>query len=175
VIDSRNRQAVLILAVATVAAAAAIPGVVDAPAKRPYASKWPPLESARAFFLGELRDKIAGDWAAAWQTLYPLHQQVASQADFVSCERATPFPARLRGIRVVGVRRSLVRVPGLARPATGVAVDVRVELRWYGPRDPIVFRHTIHLVPVARRWTWLLSAERYRLYRDHECVPALGA
>jgi hypothetical protein len=158
-----------------IVAAAASPAHATPPAGRPYLATSPPIQTASAFFLGELRDKIVGDWDAAWRTLYPLHQRVASRADFVSCERATPFRAQLQGVRVTGVRKSLVRIPGLARPTAGVAVHVRVALRWYGPRDPIVLWHTFHLVPVAGRWRWLLSAERYRFYRDGGCASILAA
>lgn len=136
---------------------------------------WPALDTAAAFFRAELRAKLAGDWVAAWRTLYPSHQRVAPLARFVGCERERPFSAPLQSLRVVGVSESLVRVPGVARPVPGVTVDVHVELRWYGPRDPIVLRHSFHLVPVAGRWTWLLSAERYRLYRDGACAERPSA
>jgi hypothetical protein len=53
--------------------------------------------------------------------------------------------------------------------AAGVAVTVRISLPWYGPRDPIVFTHTFHLVPVHGHWTWLLSPQRYALYRHDGC------
>jgi hypothetical protein len=172
---TRRRRAVLLLAGATAAVAAVLPVQAAARVARHSPPGWPALASARPFFLDELEDKVTGDWAAAWQTLYPPHQRVAPRIDFVSCERATPFPAQLQGLRVLGVRRSLVRVPGRAQPVAGVAVDVRVALRWYGPRDPIVFRYTFHLVPAAGRWTWLLSEARYRLYRDGGCTPALVA
>jgi hypothetical protein len=160
------RRIVLALGVATVAALAL--GGSSRAAQRP------PLDTAAGFFLQEARDKIDGDWNAAWRTLYPLHRQVASRSEFVHCERANPFPAPLKSLRVVRVRNAPVRVPGLARPVAGVAVDVHVELVWFGPRDPIVLRHTFHLVPVHGRWTWLLSADRYRLYRAHACTAGLS-
>jgi hypothetical protein len=62
-----------------------------------------------------------------------------------------------------------VRVPGAATSVRGVAVTVRVAVRWYGPRDPLTFTHTFHLVPVHGHWTWLLSPQRYALYRHDGC------
>lgn len=161
-------------------AAAALAAVLPLPAVTRVAQHDSPrrptsLASARSFFLDELQDKLRGNWAAAWQTLYPPHQRVAPRIAFLGCERATPFHAGLQSLRVLAVRRSLVRVPGRAQPVAGVAIDVRVALRWYGPRDPIVFRYTFHLVPANGRWAWLLSESRYRLYRDGGCTPALVA
>ena len=77
-------------------------------------------------------------------------------------------------MRVVDVRPADVRVPGRRGTVPGVAVRVIVALRWYGPRDPIVFRHTFHLVAVEGRWTWLLSPSRYLLYARGAC-GSLGA
>jgi hypothetical protein len=134
----------------------------------------PSLASARSFFVAELHEKLDGRWDAAWRSLYPPHRRVTTRDAFLRCERSLPFAAPLRSLRVVGVHRALVRVPGVARPVAGVAVETEVSLEWYGPRDPIVFRHAFHLVPVAGSWTWLLSPERYALYADGACsrVPA---
>jgi hypothetical protein len=135
---------------------------------------WPRLATAGPFLLASVRDKVDGRWATAWESLYPFHQLVVSRTVFVHCERATPFSAPLQSMRIVRVRRSPVQVPGLARPVAGVAVTVRVELTWYGPRDPITLTPTFHLVPVHGHWTWLLSVARYRLYRNEGCsnLPA---
>lgn len=134
----------------------------------------PPLSNASAarFFLAEVADKVHGDWEQAWESLYPAHQRVAPRAVFVPCEQALPFAAPLESLRIVRVRAAAVRVPGAARPIPGVAVTAAVELRWFGPRDPIVFRHAFHLVPVDGRWTWLLSPARYRLYAHGGCTAA---
>ena len=131
----------------------------------------PALRSAGPFFLAVLGQKIRGDWARAWQSLYPLHRRIAPRRTFIRCETATRFPARLESIHVVRVRAVPFRVAGVPHPMRSAAVTVAVELRWYGPRDPITFTHTFHLVPVHGRWTWLLSLDRYRLYKHHACVP----
>jgi hypothetical protein len=173
----RGASAVLVLAgsVALVARSQAHT-TTPSPARsqEPERTAWPPLATAATFFLSELREKTRGNWSAAWRTLYPLHQDVASRMEFVTCERLLPFSAPLQALHVVGIRKVLVRVPGSSRRVRGVAVNVHVELSWYGPRDPIVFHHTFHLVPMHGHWTWLLSPSRYRLYHDRGCIPALA-
>ena len=126
--------------------------------------------SAGRFLLNEVAQKLSGDWDAAWRTLYPAHQRIAPRDTFVRCERATPFPAPLDSIRVVNVRPAEVRIPGVRHLVAGVAVTVAIELQWYGPRDPISFRHDFHLDPVNGRWSWLLSPSRYHLYQRHACA-----
>ena len=128
-----------------------------------------PPRSAGRFLLAEVEQKVSGDWAKAWQSLYPLHQRIAPRDSFIRCESATEFPAPLESIHVTHVRAVPVDVAGVLLPVPGVAVRVAVELRWYGPRDPITFTHTFHLVPVQGRWTWILSRDRYRLYRHDAC------
>jgi hypothetical protein len=129
----------------------------------------PSLRTARRFFLTEVKQKVSGDWAKAWQSLFPPHQQIAPRDTFVRCEAATPFPAPLESIHVIDVRGAAVRIAGVLRTLPGAAVTVAVKLRWYGPRDPIAFTHTFHLVRVRGHWTWILSPERYRLYLQDAC------
>ena len=129
---------------------------------------WPSLQSAGAFMVNDIRYKTDGKWSLAWDTLYPAHQLVASRATYVRCEESTPFAAPLQSAEVVGVRRAAVHVPG-GPTLEGATVTVRISVPFYGPRDPIVFTHTFHVVPVDGHWTWLLSAERYAVYRHDGC------
>jgi hypothetical protein len=129
----------------------------------------PSLRSAGRFFLTVLGQKDSGDWAKAWQSLHPLHQRIAARDTFIRCETARPFPAPLKSVRVVRVRAVPFHIPGALHPVPSAAVTVAVQLRWYGPRDPITFTHTFHLVAVHGHWTWLLSLDRYRLYRQDAC------
>ena len=135
----------------------------------------PSLASAADLLRAEVQLKSEGRWTAAWRLLYPYHQRIAVRSDFVYCESATPFPAQLRSFQVLRTRRSLVHVPGLQRLVPGATVTIRVELGWYGPRDPITFTHAFHLVPANGHWTWLLSPERYRIYAHASCSPAPAA
>jgi hypothetical protein len=129
----------------------------------------PSLRSAGRFFLTVLEQKVSGDWAKAWQSLNPLHKRIAARDTFIRCETARPFPVPLESIHVVRVRAVPFRAPGSRHPVPSAAVTVAVELRWYGPRDPLTFTYTFHLVASHGRWTWLLSVDRYRLYRQGAC------
>lgn len=129
----------------------------------------PPLLTAASFFLAHVKTMTAGRYGQAWLHLYPAHRRLVRRAVYVRCERMRPSPASLRVIRAVRVHPALVHIPGLNRSVPGVAVTVHVELAGYKPHDPIVFDHTFHLVPVQGRWTWLLSPDRYHLYRHGNC------
>jgi len=160
-----ERQALALLL--SVVAAATLAG--NASARR---TRWPALSTAGPFLLTDIRDKVDGRYGLAWESLFPMHQKIAPRSTYVRCEEQTPVQLPLRSVHVVHVHRASVRVPGLAQPLAGVAVTVAVTFQWYGPRDPIYLKHTFHLVPVHGRWTWLLSRERYHLYRDDGCAPA---
>jgi hypothetical protein len=112
--------------------------------------------------------KVDGKWGLAWQTLYPAHKVVARRSVYVECEKSTPWPAPVKSFELVGVRRASFRAPGVGI-VDGAAVAVRIAVKWYGERDPFTFTHTFHLVPVNGHWTWLLSPQRYALYRHDGC------
>jgi hypothetical protein len=130
----------------------------------------PPLRTAGPFLVQNVYEKTHGRWGSAWRTLYPAHKRIAPRSMYVRCEGATPFPADLKAIRVLGARKELVDVAGLTRLVPGVAVTVQVTLEWYGPRDPIRFTHTFHLVPRQGHWTWILSPASYRDYAEDACL-----
>jgi hypothetical protein len=156
------------LRLAPLALAGVLAGAAAAPTGA-TARALPSLESARVFVVSEVQDKLDGRWGRVWSTLYPAHQRVAVRPVYIRCERSTPFFAPTLVFGVLRVRETLVPVPGLARRVSGVAVTLRVALRWYGPRDPIVLTPTLHLVAVDGGWRWLLSDEMYRMYRHGAC------
>ncbi len=151
-----------------------IAGLLAAPGARANTTAMPPLRTAAGFFQTELLLKVNGHWGKAWRDLYPAHRLVAPRAAFVRCERQTPFATSMRNLTITKVQPALVRVPGLDSPVAGAAVTVRVALQWYG-RDPIMLTHTFHVVPVAGRWTWLLSPEQYKQYSGGACTAAPAA
>jgi len=171
-----TRLATILAACALLAGAglAATRAATPAP-PRASATAWPPLASGRIFLLDEIHAKVRGRWGTVWHSLYPAHRRLVRRDTYVRCERASPFPADLASARVLSIRRTSVRVPGLARAVPGIALRTRLELGWYGGRDPIVVRHTFHLVPVGGRWTWLLSPDRYDLYLHDRCGVRLTA
>lgn len=142
-------------------------GIVAAHGAR-QAPEWPSLRSAGSFMLADIRYKTDGKWALAWETLNPAHKLVALRSVYVACEEATPWPAPVQSFELVGVKRASFRIPG-GGIVDGAAVAVRLGFGGYSPRDPITFVHSFHLVPVNGKWTWLLSPQRYALYRGHGC------
>lgn len=132
------------------------------------AGTWPSLATAGPFLQQQIGNMAHGRYAAAWTMLYPEHQKIVSQTTYTACERSLPLPAKLQSARVLQVSQAPVRVAGLAKPVSGVAVTVRILIDVDG-RDPLSFTHTFHLVPVRGHWTWLLSAERYELYTHGAC------
>ena len=169
-----ERRALALVAVA-VAAAALAAGAHGATEASRTTAGWPALRTAGPFLLSEIREKVQGRWGLAWQSLYPTHRAVAPRAAFVLCESQTPLQLPLKSIHVAHVHRAAVHVPGLAQPVAGVAVTIEIAVQGYGPRDAIDFAYTFHLVPVEGRWTWLLSAARYKLYRDDACGDIAAA
>ena len=157
----------LVISIAGMLVAAIASAAVRA---EPQVPSTPSLAQAGPFFMAELNAKLHGQWAAAWQTLYSAGPG----------SRAAPDLRRLRtehAVHVVaaaGHRRTCQRKPGTgagrSQPVAGASVAVRVELGWYGNRDPIVLRHVFHLVPEAGRWTWILSQPEYIAYRQGGCA-----
>jgi hypothetical protein len=150
-----------------------VAAALGATAARAAGNAWPPLRTAGPFLVQEVHEKTAGEWGKAWLTLYPAHQRIAPRQLYVACESSSSFPAPLRSVRVVGARRALVHVAGLASPVPGVAVTLLVELGTSG-RDAVVFQHTFHLIPVRGHWRWILSPGRYKLYVNRGCDPGLA-
>jgi hypothetical protein len=127
------------------------------------------------FLIESIEAKWAGRYGEAWRMLYPLHQRLVPRYEYVACERLMPLPGRLESVDVVRESDGFVRVAGVAGPVRATAVTLRAVLRVPGDRDPVVIVHTFHAVPVGGRWTWILSADRFALYRGPGCgihVPA---
>jgi hypothetical protein len=164
-----QRSALGIAAAVAVSASTAFGGGIALAGSPSVSRGAPSLATAGPFLLHEIDEKVHSDYAAAWQTLYPLHQQVAPRDRYIACETASPFPAPLQHIEIKSVHRAPVQVAGSASPVAGAAVRVRVTLQGFAPRDPIVLTHTFHLVAVGSRWTWILSAPSYRAYAAGQC------
>ncbi|HEX3055968.1 MAG TPA: hypothetical protein VHP82_07505 [Gaiellaceae bacterium] len=158
------RRAAIGLAALWMLATVGIAGAHAAP--RTTAS--PALRTAGPFMLDDIRIKVEGNWDLAWQTLYPAHKVVARRSVYVACETSTPWPAPVESVALVGVHRASFRVPG-GGVVDGAAVAVRIAVKWYRERDPLTFTHVFHVVPVNGHWTWLLSPQRYALYRHDGC------
>lgn len=112
---------------------------------------------------------VADDYGRAWQGLLPAHKRVASRAEYVACELKTPLGLELRSIRVLGSAQKLRRVPGIATriPVTSVTLQLDVYDRSLGTES--TFTHPFSAVVTGQRWAWILTPDRYELYRSNAC------
>jgi len=106
---------------------------------------------------------VRDDYARAWLTLYPAHKAVASRWEYLYCELKSPIPGSIESLDVVREVDEPVAVPGVGR-VRGTSVTFRLVLRGLGTVE-----HTSHIVSVHGGWRWILTAERYQLYRSNGC------
>jgi hypothetical protein len=108
------------------------------------------------------------DYATAWASLYPAHQAVAPQQEYVACELKTPLGWKLRSLRVVRVVDRTMKVPGTSErvAAKSVTLLLRIVDASIGPT---AFSHTFTAVPVGAEWSWILTPSKYELYRTDAC------
>ena len=113
---------------------------------------------------------VSDDYAGAWQTLYPPHQEIAGSDEYVSCEMQSPVGWKLRSVSVVRVKDRTLRVPGDSETSAAKAVTLRLRLSNAGAKN--AFTHTFNAVAVGSHWTWILTPGRYELYRSDSCSAA---
>jgi hypothetical protein len=137
---------------------------------------WGSGETRRAPALGDpgvfmkrvVTQVLAERYEAAWSTLHPAHQRVASRAEYVSCELLSPIPGVLDTIRVLSVRRGRAQVAGQgALPAR--AVTIRFTLTEPSLGETAEVTHTFHAVAVGGSWRWILPPGRFETYRADAC------
>src|SRR5262249_33862481 len=108
------------------------------------------------------------DYAAAWSSLYPAHQRVALESEYVDCEMQRPVASTLASIDVLRVRDRKLHVPGEPGRVNVKAVTLRISVQnSVGVNE--TFRHTFTAVPAGTHWAWILTPSRYALYRDDGC------
>ena len=108
-----------------------------------------------------------GRYDVAWRNLHPAHQRTVSLSSYTACELQSPMPA-VDAVKVVAVNVASVHVPGLANPEPGYAV--RLRTKFVAPAmSPVFVRHTVHVVPIARRYSWILPPSRYEGYILGRC------
>ena len=139
----------------------------------------PPVGDPATFVIRVVDHVVSDDYETVWPSLYPPHQQVAPRGEYVSCELRTPVGWKLRAARVVKVAERLRRIPGEddARPVTVVTLRLLIVNRVLHSKG--AFTHTFTAVADGSRWTWILTPDRYQLYRDDACddgySPTSGA
>ena len=62
-----------------------------------------PTPGAGRFMTEIVRQKIDGEYAQAWESLYPAHQRVAPRDAYVACESLVPSTGSLVGVRAMRV------------------------------------------------------------------------
>ena len=131
-----------------------------------------PAEPAGKYMAGIVEQKITNQYDLAWQSLYPLHQRVASLDAYVGCESLTPAAGELTliGIRVLRTFDERIRVAGLQRKLMTRAVTVRVKVVWpIYTLFPVTIEQTFHAIAVKGQWKWILSADQYAYYSEGTC------
>ncbi len=163
--DSKRSRRIVSAALAALFLIAVAIAAADAAVLARGAGAARPPEAA-TFAERVVRLVAANRYAEAWQRLYPAHQQLAPQPEYVRCELLSPIPGRLRSVRILHVRNERVHVPGEAEPVDGAAVKVRLVIT--GLAD-VVVTHTLHAVRVDGRWAWILPQSRYSQYLYGHC------
>jgi hypothetical protein len=144
-------------AVALLVAAGALAG-----AAAPRAAA-PDSPDARTFVKRLVVQMVRDDYSRAWLTLHPAHKAVAPRWEYLYCELKSPIPGSIQSLDVVRVVDEPVAVPGVGR-VRGKSVTFRLVLRGLGTVE-----HTSHIVSVDGGWRWILTPERYQLYRSDSC------
>jgi hypothetical protein len=146
---------------AGVVALLAIAGAL-AGAAAPRASA-PAAPDANAFVKRLVVQMVRDDYARAWLTLHPAHKAVAARWEYLYCELKSPIPGRIQSLDVVSVLDGSFPVAGIGA-VRGKSVTFRLVLRGLG-----TIEHTSHIVSVHGGWRWILTPERFGLYRADGC------
>ena len=162
-----NRIALFLLATLGVAAVAT---AAFSPAASGSQSAWLRPQQSPVTFLKVVIGKLAAnDYARAWTSLHPSHQQVAPEAEYVACERLSPVPGRLVSLVPLRVQRKQISVAGLEGTVSGTVVTFRMRLADRALGAAVTLKLSAAAVPVDGSWTWMLPRARYELYRDDAC------
>ena len=109
----------------------------------------------------------------------PVQQRVATRTVYVHCEQLTPIPGHLDWIRVVASKNERINVPGDNGVVDSKAVTFRLKLSEPVLKQSVIITKTVHAVAVDGRWRWILTPERFGIYRSKTCpgasVPPTGA
>ncbi len=156
---------VIAFAAAASAAAIFLSAALPASGGRPAAPKGDPA----AFLIRIVGFVVADEYARAWPSLYPAHQEVAPRAEYVAYELQTPVGWKLRSAAVLRVAQRLRRIPGASERVPVTSVTLRLRIANPALETEGALTHTFNAVAVGSRWTWILTPSRYALYRADAC------
>jgi hypothetical protein len=128
-----------------------------------------PEQGAGLFMSSLIREKATGQYDLAWQSLHPMHQEVAPEKVYVRCENLTVFPGHLVKVSVVRVIDEPVVIAGAKESVPSKAVTLKVSVNSPGIPRPVVVKDTYHAVAVDGHWTWLLTKENFAQYKAGTC------
>ncbi len=131
-----------------------------------------PADDPVAFLRGVVTKIAANDYEAAWLTLHPAQQRVATRQAYVHCEQLSPIPGHLDSIRLVRSVTERISVAGGDRAVDSKAATFRVKITEPALKDEVVVPMTVHAVAVDGHWRWILSPKRFELYRSKSCFEA---
>jgi hypothetical protein len=164
-----SRFVVVASALAFIAAAAVTAYLVSA--GLPEAGGSSAVRERPATFVSRTVGQIIGDdYETAWDTLYPVHKEVAPKDEYVACELRTPVGWKLRAAKVVRVASRLRRIPGESERVPVELVTLRLTIAQPSTRTKNVFVHTFTAVADGDHWAWILTPTKYELYRSNGCV-----
>ena len=164
-----------VLGVAAAAIAVGVGVGVGVWANEDGGSASPPAEDPAVFLRGIVSGIAANDYGAVWQRLHPAQQRVATRAVYVRCEQLTPIPGHLDWIRVVAAKDERIAVSGDAGMVDSKAVTFRLKLSEPVLKESVIVTKTVHAVAVDGNWRWILTPERFGIYRTKSCPTASAA
>ena len=130
----------------------------------------PREDDLRRFMRTVVSEVVHNDYAHAWLSLNPEHQRVAPQPEYVACERQNPIKLALNKIEVVSIASRWFAMPGQDEPVRGKEIKVQITLANPATEERGRSTHVFHAVAVGSRWTWVLPATAYELYRTDSCA-----
>jgi hypothetical protein len=170
----RPALAAILAATALVVLPVPLPAAFGLQSESAAAMESAPRGSPGRFMARLVAQKALGRYEAAWKTLHPFHKVVAARAEYVDCERLTPFPGLLKSIKVTRVFDEPVLIAGMTVRVPSKGITVRAAVWTPVLSMPIVVTHTFHAVRANGKWTWILTPERFESYAADTC-PALVA
>jgi hypothetical protein len=126
-------------------------------------------EAAR-FAARTMRLLAENRYSVAWRSLHPEHQQVATRAEYVACERTSLVPGHVTSLRVGRVTDERIAVAGMRRETASKAVAVRIVIADGLVPEGVIVEDVVHVIAVDGGWAWILPLARYEAYRTGACV-----
>jgi hypothetical protein len=131
-----------------------------------------PVEDAADFLERIVQQRSLGQHGRVWESLHPLHQAVASRAEYVGCEGQNEIDAEIEDIEVVDQYDEPLEIPGQTADVPSKAVTIRLTVKIPLIEEPQVVTRTAHAVAEDGEWRWILTPEDYRAYQADRCPPA---